>query len=550
MTGRFALSPERRRLLRFAIPALLATAAILCARIRLLDAPLERDEGEYAYVAQLILRGLSPFAHAYTMKLPGTGAVYALFLALFGQTATAIRIALLTAGAASTFLLHRLVRDMYGRRAAIVAAAVFVVLSASQSVLGTFAHATQFVLPFALGGFLLLDRFPDARRDADCILGGLCLGLAVLMKQHAAVLVAYAAARLALAGGLSGGQPAGARIRQAALMLAGSAVPYALVCAWMAASGTFGEFWFWTVRYAARYATLPSLENGWAEFAWFGSRLFEWQFPMLGLAIAGLVAAIRDRRDARPRAMAAPLPLLAASLLSMTPGLRFFPHYFVLLLPAAATLAGLAILRLDQYVLATHGATGREAVRAFAPWAAPALFAALLGGGILSESDFLFRMTPVAVSRSIYGLNPFPEAIPIADYIRRHSAPDDRVAVFGSEPEILFYSRRLSATGTIYMYGLMEEHAFANEMQQAMIREIETTGPRFFVTVKVPSSWLGTRRSDPTIMNWVDGYLAEHYTRVGIAELEGDEGTVFRWDDAAAAPTSAKHCVELFMKIR
>lgn len=35
-------------------------------------APLERDEGEYAYAGQLMLQGIPPYQLAYNMKLPGT----------------------------------------------------------------------------------------------------------------------------------------------------------------------------------------------------------------------------------------------------------------------------------------------------------------------------------------------------------------------------------------------------------------------------------------------------------------------------------------------
>ena len=49
----------------------LVVLASLAIRVRLLDVPLERDEGEYAYVAQLILEGVPPYQQAYTMKFPG-----------------------------------------------------------------------------------------------------------------------------------------------------------------------------------------------------------------------------------------------------------------------------------------------------------------------------------------------------------------------------------------------------------------------------------------------------------------------------------------------
>lgn len=60
------------------------TAAVV--RLRLLDVPLDRDEGEYAYFGQLLLRGVPPYATAYNLKLPGGYGAYAVVLWVFGQS--------------------------------------------------------------------------------------------------------------------------------------------------------------------------------------------------------------------------------------------------------------------------------------------------------------------------------------------------------------------------------------------------------------------------------------------------------------------------------
>lgn len=84
---------------------ILFTGAI---RVRLLDVPLERDEGEYAYAGQLILDGIPPYAQAYNMKMPGIYAGYALILAIFGQTLTGIHLGLLVINTATIFLVFLL----------------------------------------------------------------------------------------------------------------------------------------------------------------------------------------------------------------------------------------------------------------------------------------------------------------------------------------------------------------------------------------------------------------------------------------------------------
>ncbi len=59
----------------------------------------------------------------------------------------------------------------------------------------------------------------------------------------------------------------------------------------------------------------------------------------------------------------------------------------------------------------------------------------------------------------------------------------DRIVVFGSEPEVYFYSQRRAATGYLYLYPLVERHPYALRMQQEMIREIEAGEPRMLVVV-------------------------------------------------------------------
>jgi hypothetical protein len=68
------------------ILAVIVFGLVIAIRIRLLGIPLERDEGEYAYVGQLMLQGIPPYKLAYNMKFPGTYAAYAVIMSIFGQT--------------------------------------------------------------------------------------------------------------------------------------------------------------------------------------------------------------------------------------------------------------------------------------------------------------------------------------------------------------------------------------------------------------------------------------------------------------------------------
>ena len=110
---------------------------------------------------------------------------------------------------------------------------------------------------------------------------------------------------------------------------------------------------------------------------------------------------------------------------------------------------------------------------------------------------------------------------------------DDRIAVLGSEPQIFFYSGRHSATGHIYMYGLMENQKYAPAMQQELIRDVESARPKFIVLVNVTTSWLVQPDSHRLIFDWANRYLAEHYVLTGVVDIFQDEST-YRWDNEAA----------------
>src|SRR5262249_43212774 len=141
-----------------------------------------RDEGEYAYVGQLILQGVPPYQLAYSMKFPGVYAGYALFMSMFGQTPAGIHIGLLLINLASAFVLLLLARKLLGFGGGCLAAATYLVLSINPSVLGLAAHATHFVVLPTLISLLLLWTAgpPPFRRVA---LAGLLFGIAGMMKQ-------------------------------------------------------------------------------------------------------------------------------------------------------------------------------------------------------------------------------------------------------------------------------------------------------------------------------------------------------------------------------
>ena len=52
-------------------------------RFRFLEVPLDRDEGEYAYMGWQLMHGILPYVESNTMKLPGIHFVYATSISIY-----------------------------------------------------------------------------------------------------------------------------------------------------------------------------------------------------------------------------------------------------------------------------------------------------------------------------------------------------------------------------------------------------------------------------------------------------------------------------------
>jgi 4-amino-4-deoxy-L-arabinose transferase-like glycosyltransferase len=529
-----------------ALAAVLVAVALvsLTVRVRLLDVPLDRDEGEYAYIGQLLLKGIPPYAGAYNMKMPGIYALYALILACFGQTPAGVRAGLLVTTFVTAALVFILGWRIAGILTAVCAATFFLTLTLNPKVLGLAGYAEHYVLPFAVAGALTL-LIAEARAQARLLtfaLSGVLFGLAAIVKQSGAAFILFAIAYI----GFTAPSLPMFTARVSAL-IGGVAIPTAVVVVALGMAGAFPRFWFWTVQYAVQYVTQPTLAEGLRHFTGTGAELTKGSWPVLALAVCGLIYLSRvalggrdrstDLRSSADAGDASRFPrrsiptghrtaamltfMLVTAFLGASAGLYFREHYFLLLSPVVALLAAVGVDRLVWRAAAMRVAAAAIVAGVCLIFPAAFLFA--------YEAAILFVKSPTEVSRTLYGRNPFIEAVEVARYIRDRAGSDERIAVIGSEPEIYFYARRPAATGYIYMYPLMEPQPYAARMQAEMIHQIELSRPSYLVFVRSPASWLLKPTSDQTILRWLERY-STNFHRVGVADIVSRELTHYRWD--------------------
>jgi 4-amino-4-deoxy-L-arabinose transferase-like glycosyltransferase len=484
---------------------LIAVALLLVfyVRVRLLDMPLERDEGEHAYSAQLMLQGIPPWKLSYNMKPPGTDAYYAVFMSIFGQTTAAIHLGLLAANCATILLIALLGARLFGQTAGCAAGAAYAILSLNQNIAPLAAHSTHFVVLFAIAGFLLLWQTDHPPSPVQSFVAGLLFGCAFLMKQPGLLFGIFGAIYLAWR-----------CVRRLPIFALGGSLPVILVGLSLWKAGVFPQFWFWTVTLAEDYASLLSLSERIGSFISTAPRVFLPGAPLWVLAVAGLAVTVWNRQTRKPALVLA--ALCATSCLAVAGGGAFREQYYVLVLPAAALAAGAGLSFFDDRL--KHAVLAAFALACLYPVAA--------------QYRFLFTMNPLEASRSTYGLNPFPEAIEVARYISTHSRQNDEIAVLGSEAEIYFYARRRSATAFLFTYALTSPSRYVDALQGQMISQIEAASPEYIVWANVDTSWLLRPDTLNATLFWARDYIKNRYELAGLADILPD-ATIYTWGEAA-----------------
>jgi hypothetical protein len=461
---------------------------------------------------------------------------------VFGQTARGIHAGLILITTATTLLVFVLGRRLDGERMGAVAAGTYALLCTSPPSDGLAAHASHFVVLPALAGLLWLLKPGVNLSRSRVFVAGLLLGLAALMKQPGVMFGAFAAIWLAREEFLQSERHwSRLAIRLGYLML-GASLPFFALCFVMIHTGTFDRFWFWTVMYARAYASIFTPSDGMGLFLDTGLKLFKpaaglWSLVGLGLVLVFVEKSLQTKRWFL-------LMFLLFSFIAVSPGWYFRRHYFILLMPAAGLLAGVAVQAVGGWMARFRPPSLRITV----PFL---LFAGVAAWSMFASRAVFFQLTPSQACRSIYPFNPFLETVEIGKYLAAHCPPQSRIAVLASEPEIFFYSHRRSATGYIYMYPLMEPQPYALAMQKEMIAEIEKADPDYFVFAYVQFSWLQRPDSESLILNWFEEYRREHLTLDSWAEILSAQETRYHWSVSdPSLTTRAKYWLAILRRNR
>jgi 4-amino-4-deoxy-L-arabinose transferase-like glycosyltransferase len=430
-------------------PGRIIFAAVLIATTWFLRGPgLDKkiwnvDEAVTFTMAQQILAGDVPYRDAVDQRNPLAPYVQAAVFAAAGDwNLRAQHLVLAVMIGLTAVLLWQTARRLGDETTGVAGALWFTVLALMlPSVRDTMpAHTAWYLVFFSTAGFWALAAAWASGRRTWAAAAGAAFGLSFLAKQPGVLDFGVAL----VLGALAAWARPDRRKELAGLglaLLAGFAAPVFATGIYFAAKGAWADLVYYTWTYNN---TLYVPEISWLE-RWQTMRVpfaLAWEYhPAVvvigGLAAIGLLVRAPRRLFRRPAEFDLTgwliLGWCASGLISTTLSGRGFTHYSIQLIPGLSLACG--------WVTAQAWTAGRN-------WAGTQSFrralALAVGAGLV-----VWLLRPVPARLHAFDL-PEPGSEAIARLVRRHTAPTDRIFVWGYTPEVYAISERLPATRFLY----------------------------------------------------------------------------------------------------
>lgn len=434
--GRLVVSSGRWARALPLLPIVLA-ALPLVLYLPALDNPFERDEGVYATIAQGLLEGLVPYRDLFDNKPPLVYAWYALGFVLFGESVVAPRLIAALLLSLTTLAVYGEARLLFAKGVAYVATGLFA-LGTGLPWIALHANTEAYML-LPLVGSLLAFTLGLRRRNGWWLLAaGVLGGMAMMTKQVALWNVIALAVVAAVWHWRRNGLnrrivvPPGQVLAGASISVGAVAIPFAL-------AGALSDLFYASLSYNFLYVSSLSLVERLVNLGYGLLVFFGIAAPLISASIFGVYLVFR-----RPRRSLDYLVLLwaLASAIGVASGGRFYPHYFLHLVPAMSILAAITIYNLWR---------GRNLRRLVKPAVLTGLVLLVVSAGTNAVLLAVPRQAEEELAPSVFHQKMWEQdSEAIGDYIEERTDPDQTIFNFGRESQIYFYADRRPAVRYFY----------------------------------------------------------------------------------------------------
>ena len=472
--------------------------------------PMGRDQGVYAWVGSVIVRGGASYVDAWEVKGPATHLIYALAQLLFGRGMWGIRLLDVLMLAVATWLAWRALSRLVSVSGAALGVFLFVAWYWSLGYWET-AQPDSWVAFLLLAVLALIAPGGGPSRRRALVAAGALIGVCAMLKPLFSL---FALLLLIDSWPKRGGDRAGA-LREAGASVAGFSVVVVPVVGWLLLHGALGPFlriqfdFNWAVHRLSKPLGMLEHLGQWYEFASDPALLIA-----LPLATVGAVWLWAGHR----RFAVATLAALALSIGGIALQSKYYPYHFTPIFAPLALLAGCglgAIIDFDAVArrLRTGVAAGLAGLLVLVSLAAlaPGTWTWMrYVGGALPKTDYHAQF---GLQKADYS---FRECELAARLVEDATDPDDTILVWALDPLIYYLAQRMppSRFGAHYPLTRGELNPFEAEWRRQFMQDLAARPPARIVIADHDENNLLPKSSFHYIDDFPEfrSYLVQGYT--------------------------------------
>tara|TARA_R110000782_G_scaffold235939_16_gene322054 strand:+ start:4013 stop:5620 length:1608 start_codon:yes stop_codon:yes gene_type:complete len=470
-------------------------------RIQPIGIPLDRDEGVFGLIGRTIIEGALPYQDGIDHKPPLVFYIYAVILSIFPPTAFGIHAFLHIYNLVTLTVLFLFTKRIASVDTAYWVAFFYAILSINPFVQGFTASTEMFMLlPIMLSLWCATSATENSKLHVFYLaLSGVFGALACWCKQPAVFSVLFAL--IIISYRIWQQHAVETRIQNIIkaiiIWLMGGISTSLLIITYFNMHGILDELIYWGFQHSLIYSTGLSLSDR-ALMAWHGLLRVVFNSPLIFILGLSAVFLKHDKLVLRVPIL---LIFFILSLLGASIGFAY-PHYYAQIVPGIVLLAGVScntILKKTPHIKTKYIVTGT-------------VLTATVLLAILPNSNYHLSFEREKFSRYFFGMNPFPESISIANFLNKNTTPEDKIFIYGSEPQVLLLAERPSATAFYVVYPLLSSQ-FPQHItfQERVINEIKKARPKYIMSVLLPASLLYDGKAELKIEHFIKEYTRENY---------------------------------------
>ncbi len=460
-------------------------------RMKFWGQPFEMDEGEYGYMGWGMLNGLVPYKDMYDQKPPGIFVLNSLVFLLFEPTALNVKIFASIYSLGSVLAVFLVTQKLAGREEGCLAALLYAIFSCGPHIEGGGVNSEVFmVLPYTLAAYFLLKLLETGSRK-NYLYFGFWTGLACTIKQVALVNFLWLATYLVIR--IWQRRQWGTVSRVLAdgfLVVVGAVIPWVPFLLYFYGKDALGYFYFWQVSFNFQY--MAQGPQGLPHLSLFVARMisvlsengFLWLAALAGIGCGWPIIrrkAESSEQETELRQQTAWI-LMALwpifSFIGVTLGKRFFPHYFIQLIPSLAVLGGVGLMDLIRKVRSR----GMDFLGRPAGLGIVVIFALAFLSFVMADARYYLKYNSMQISLRQYNTPLFSVTRYIGKYLKARTEPSDFVYVWRVNPEINFYALRKSP-GPYLMHGIMT-YNLPWDPHKEVLESLHRSPPKYIVLME------------------------------------------------------------------